>query len=229
MGLFDIFSDSPKTKKQTLENLSCIFINEWNDGYTATGPQIIDFLKEKLETMPYAKFISFLKKRENYLRITDKELNDEEKYPMNFMKLEGEIKGYFPYPRHFCNLNSEDYDIVSYRITDSKTRYVPEEIGGSGMETGNFKCLEILTVHDQMNKYPCDKPTRGAGIQFIDLDEDEYELLKPLDFNLKKYNNPKLYDYWYEMWNGIYTGLFKTKKRKKFPINRYMSFTCFGE
>ena len=39
--------------------------------------------------------------------------------------------------------------------------------------------------HDQMNKYPCDKPTRGAGIQFVDLDEDEYELLKPLDFNLK--------------------------------------------
>ena len=63
MGIFDIFSDSPKTKKQTLENLSCIYINEWNDGYTATGPQIIDFIKEKLETMPYAKFISFLKKK----------------------------------------------------------------------------------------------------------------------------------------------------------------------
>ena len=61
MGIFDIFktktSDAPKAT--TLENLSCICINEWNDGYTATGPQVIDFIKEKLETISYEKFISF--------------------------------------------------------------------------------------------------------------------------------------------------------------------------
>ena len=227
MGFFDIFSDPPKAK--TLENLSCICINEWNDGYTSTADQIIPFIKEKLETMSHEQFISLLKKREDYLRITDEELNDGEKHPMNFLKLEGQFKGRFPYPRHFLNLNSEDYDILSYRIVDSKIRYVPEDIGGNGMEIGEFKCLEILTIHDQMNKYPCKNPSRGAGMQLVDLDEDEYELLQPLDFKLKKYTNPNLYDYWYDMWKGIYTGLFKTEKRKKFPINRYMTFTCFGE
>lgn len=229
MGLFDIFSDDSKSKSKTLENLSCICINEWNDGYTNTGDQIIDFIKEKLETLTHEQFISFLKKRESYLRITDEMLNETEKYPMNFLKLDGEIKGHFPYPRHFLNLNSEDHDMVSYRITDSKIRHIPEEIGGNGMENGKFKCLEILTIHDQMKKYPCKNPSRGAGVQFIDLDDEEYEFLKPLDFKLKKYTNPNLYDYWYDMWKGIYTGLFKTEKRKKFPINRYLSFTCFGE
>jgi len=231
MGIFDIFktktSDAPKAT--TLENLSCICINEWNDGYTATGPQVIDFIKEKIETVSYEKFISFLKKRDEYLRITDEVLNDEKKYPMNKIKLKGQINGFFPYPRHFLNLNSEDWDIVSYRIVDSKTRYIPEKIGGNGMEIGNFKCLEILTIHDQINKYPCDNPTRGTGIQFVDLDDDEFKLLKPLDDKLRKYNDKKIYNYWLDMWNGIYKGIFKTKKRKEFPINRYNSFTCFGE
>ncbi len=221
MGIFDIFKSEPST----LENLSCININEWNDGYTATGPQVIDFIKKKIESMPYEKFIKFLKKRDLYLRITDEEVNDE----MNKITLKGAIKGFFPYPRKFLNLNSEDWDIVSYRIVDSKTRYIPEKIGGDGMEFGAFKCLEILTIHDQMNKYPCDNPTRGAGIQFVDLDDDEFELLKPLDNKLKKYKDSKLYNHWLDMWKGIYGGIFKTKKRKKFPINRYMSFTCFGE
>ena len=225
MGLFDIF----KTEAKTLENLSCICINEWNDGYTATGPQVIGFIKEKIESMSYEKFISFLKKRDEYLRITDEELNNEEKHPMNKITLKGSTNGFFPYPKHFLNLNSEDWDIVSYRIVDSKTRYIPEKIGGDGMEYGDFKCLEILTIHDQMNKYPCDNPTRGAGIQFVDLDDDEFELLKPLDDKLKKYKDPKLYNHWLAMWEGIYKGIFTTKKRKKFPINRYMSFTCFGE
>ena len=62
MGLFDIFSDDSKSKSKTLENLSCICINEWNDGYTNTGDQIIDFIKEKLETLTHEQFISFLKK-----------------------------------------------------------------------------------------------------------------------------------------------------------------------
>ena len=225
MGLFDIF----KTEAKTLENLSCILINEWNDGYTATGPQVIGFIKEKIESMSYEKFINLLKKRDEYLRITDEELNNEEKHPMNKITLKGSTNGFFPYPKHFLNLNSEDWDIVSYRIVDSKTRYIPEKIGGDGREYGDFKCLEILTIHDQMNKYPCDNPTRGAGIQFVDLDDDEFELLKPLDDKLKKYKDPKLYNHWLAMWEGIYKGIFTTKKRKKFPINRYMSFTCFGE
>ena len=221
MGLFDIF----KTEAKTLENLSCILINEWNDGYTATGPQVIGFIKEKIESMSYEKFISLLKKRDEYLRITDEEVNDE----MNKITLKGAINGFFPYPRKFLNLNSEDWDIESYRIVDSKSKYIPEKIGGDGMEYGDFKCLEILTIHDQMNKYPCDNPTRGAGIQFVDLDDNEFELIKPLNDKLKKYNDPKLYNHWLDMWNGINKGIFQTEKRKKYPINRYMSFTCFGE
>ena len=227
MGLFDIFKT--ETKATTLEDLSCISISEWDDGYTDTGPQVIDFIKKKIESMSYEKFISFLKKRDEYLRITDEELNNEEKHPMNKITLKGSTNGFFPYPRHFLNLNSEDWDIVSYRIVDSKTRYIPEKIGGDGREYGDFKCLEILTIHDQMNKYSCDNPTRGVGIQFVDLDDDEFELLKPLDDKLKKYKDPKLYNHWLAMWEGIYKGIFTTKKRKKFPINRYMSFTCFGE
>ena len=31
------------------------------------------------------------------------------------------------------------------------------------------------------------------------------------------------------MWSAIYKEIFKTKKRKQFPINRYQSYTCFGE
>ena len=231
MGIFDIFDDPPpkQVKAKTLENLSCININEWNDGYTNTGDQVIDFIKNKIETVSYEKFISFLKKRDEYLRITDEVLNNEKVNPMNNLQLKGQINGFFPYPRHFLNLNSEDFDMKSYRVADSAIRYVPEEIGGKGMEKGNFKCLEILTIHDQMNKYPCKNPSRGAGIQFVDLDDDEFELLKPLDNKLRKYKDPKLYDHWYAMWSAIYKEIFKTKKRKQFPINRYQSYTCFGE
>jgi len=233
MGLFDIFKtktlDPPKAT--TLEDLSCISINEWDDGYTETDDLVIDFIKEKIESMSYEKFISFLKKRDEYLRITDEELNNEKEYPMNKIKLKGEINGFFPYPRHFLNADPKHWEsgIKSYRIVDSKTRYIPEKIGGEGMEYGSFKCLEILGIYNQMNKYPCVKPTREMGMQFLDLDDDEYELLKPLDDKLKKFKDPKLYNHWLDMWNGIYKGILKTAKRKKFPINRYNSFTCFGE
>ena len=196
--------------------------------------------KYNLEKINFLKILNFfssyldsgnvvLKKRDEYLRITDETLNNEKVNPMNNLQLKGQINGFFPYPRHFLNLNSEDFDMKSYRVADSAIRYVPEEIGGKGMEKGNFKCLEILTIHDQMNKYPCKNPSRGAGIQFVDLDDDEFELLKPLDNKLRKYKDPKLYDHWYAMWSAIYKEIFKTKKRKKFPINRYQSYTCFGE
>ena len=51
------------------------------------------------------------------------------------------------------------------------------------MESGKFKCLEILTIHDQMKKYPCKNPSGRAGVRFIDLDDEEYEFLKPLNSN----------------------------------------------
>ena len=45
MGLFDIFKT--ETKATTLEDLSCISINEWNDGYADTDTLVIDFIKKK--------------------------------------------------------------------------------------------------------------------------------------------------------------------------------------
>ena len=87
MGLFDIFKT--ETKPTKLEDLSCISINEWDDGYADTDTLVIDFIKKKIESMSYEKFISFLKKRDEYLRITDEELNNEEKHPMNKITLKG--------------------------------------------------------------------------------------------------------------------------------------------
>ena len=229
MGLFDIFKT--ETKATTLEDLSCISINEWDDGYTDTDTLVIDFIKKKIESMSYEKFISFLKKRDKYLKVTDEELNNEEKYSMNKIKLKGEINSFFPYPRHFLNADPKMWEsgIKSYRIIESRERYIPERAGGKGRETGNFKCLQILTIDNQMNKYPCDKSTRDLSIQFVDLDDDEHELIKPLDIKLKKFEDPKLYNSWLDMWNGIYKGIFTTKKRKKYPINRYQSYLAFEE
>ena len=173
MGLFDIFKT--ETKATTLEDLSCISINEWDDGYTDTDTLVIDFIKKKIESMSYEKFISFLKKRDKYLKVTDEELNNEEKYSMNKIKLKGEINSFFPYPRHFLNADPKMWEsgIKSYRIIESRERYIPERAGGKGRETGNFKCLQILTIDNQMNKYPCDKSTRDLSIQFVDLDDDD--------------------------------------------------------
>jgi len=145
-------------------------------------------------------------KKEYSTTIKDKTISDT----INEVKVAS--AGSFFIPRNF--INEKDYEkTMGFRIID--------------------KSLIILNIKNDQEwwstKIDYEEEIRSISMQMIDLDDEEYEFLKPLDFKLKKYTNPNLYDYWYDMWKGIYTGLFKTEKRKKFPINRYLSFTCFGE
>ena len=81
------------------------------------------------------KLTSYLKKQENYLKISDKKVSDK----MNLIELKGTYIGHFIYP-----INSLKRDRVqSYRIDEMEDRFIPESMGGKGWEKGNFNCLQI--------------------------------------------------------------------------------------
>ena len=76
-------------------------------------------------------------------------------------------------------------------------------------------------------KLSWDKAVHYIGFQFVDLDEDEYELLKPFEKKLS-IKSSKLHGDWSKFLE-VHDVLFKTPKRKKYPINRFQTYLAFEE
>ena len=110
-------------------------------------------------------------------------------------------------------INHKDIDIVkAFKITKDE--------------------LIIFNVCNNQNywskKIDYDGEIRTLTFQFIELDKDEYKLLKPFEKKIMK-KSEKLIDTYLDLREVIFNGLFATKKRKEYPINRFMTFVGFEE
>ena len=185
------------------------------------------------------ELISYLKKQENDLKVSDKKVSDK----MNLIELKGTYKGNFIYP-----ISSLKRDRVqSYRIDEVEDRFVPESMGGKGWEKGNFNCLQILNIEKPLNELRLGNHI-GCKIfmQLIDLDEQEYNFIKDYDAKIKqltlviKTKKPlpslsvqkateELETSYTDFRDSIHDGIFETEKRKKFPINRFDSYVSWSD
>jgi len=228
MGLFDIF----KEKSPTFGTLHGMDIREWNDGYKNNEKAVIKFVKKKLDSMSSEEFLSFLKKRESYRKFVDHEANETmNKITVTEPKgLPGGLLtklGFVFYPRKALTL---DMNINGFRVVDTEVTYEKKD----GFKFEKSKTLIILSL-DRKQKYldfwkkklSWDKAVHYIGFQFVDLDEDEYKLLKPFENKLRT-KSPKLHDAW-SKFIDVYDVLFDTPKRKKYPINRFQTYLVFEE
>ena len=226
MGLFDIF----KEKRTTFGTLHGMDVREWNDGYKNNEKAIIKFVKKKLDSMSSEEFLSFLKKRESYRKFVDHEANEtmnkitvtEPKGSYGLTSL-----GFVFYPRKALTL---DININGFRVVDMD---IPKKAHG-GVKFEKSKTLIILSLDRKQEyldfwkkKLSWSKAVHYIGFQFVDLDEDEYELLKPFENKLST-KSSKLHDTWGKFLD-VQDALFDTPKRKKYPINRFQTYLVFEE
>jgi hypothetical protein len=232
MGIFDIFNSKKTNNKDSLSDFHGMDLREWNNGYKSDDKGIIKFVKDKLKSMSDEEFIKFLKSRDNYRKFSHQEANDE----MNKLKVT-EPKGMPPlgltkfgwvfYPRI---LLERDAGISGFKIVDSNVPY--QKDGGIKFEKG--KTLVILRQDREQKdldywkkKLPWEKTVHSVGFQFVDLDDDEYIFLKPFENKFKNKNYSV--DMWEDFITNGYGGLFKTEKRKAYPINRFQTYLTFEE
>ena len=163
----------------------------------------------KTDTKGLVKFIKknlkdgTLKKELDY-KFVDKKVNET----INEVKTP---QGIFYIARNL--INHKDFDVVkAFKITKNE--------------------LIIFNVCNDQNywakKIDYDGEIRSLTFQFIDLDIDEYNLLKPFEKKIMK-KSEKLINTYLDLRTVIFTGLLATKKRKKYPINRFMTFVGFEE
>ena len=163
----------------------------------------------KTDTKGLVKFIKknlkdgTLKKELDY-KFVDKKVNET----INEVKTP---QGIFYIARNL--INHKDFDVVkAFKITKNE--------------------LIIFNVCNDQNywakKIDYDGEIRSLTFQFVDLDIDEYNLLKPFEKKIMK-KSEKLINTYLDLRTVIFTGLLDTKKRKKYPINRFMTFVGFEE
>tara|TARA_B100001971_G_C18117806_1_gene497787 strand:+ start:133 stop:837 length:705 start_codon:yes stop_codon:yes gene_type:complete len=234
MGLFDIFKEKPTT----LGTFHGIDLREWDTGYKQDTKALVKFLNSKLNSMSYEKFIIFLKKRDDHRKFIDEELIDQDL--MNKIKIT-EPKGkviqgislipktdYFAYPKNL--LNHKDTDCFkSFRIVDSKFMYDRK----AKVIEGDFKTLVMFNICNDEDywkkKISSEKSIRSMSFQYIDLDNEEYQLVKIFENKIKNMKDSKLFDNHFKLLDTIFKVLLNTKKRKKYPINRFQSYLAFEE
>ena len=220
MGIFDIF----KVKNNLdgiLDTLYCTNRNEWTDGYKNKNPTE---LINKSKSLKDQKFFEYLKKRPRYLEITNHlEISDG----VSKIECSGDVKGYFIYPTYYLdNANSKDNDLIvqGMRLIKDKVSYDDKE----GYKFQETNTLEIINIEIPDNKKMF-KPQNYyfVGFQYVDLDSDEYKLIKPLYSKIKNLKKDNLKECIIELYKGYHFGLGETEKRKAYPINRYNSFFGF--
>ena len=229
MGIFDVFKSK---KKKTLGTFHGMDLREWNDGYKSDNKGIAKFINTKLKSISEKEFIDFLKKKESYRKFDDEEANNTmNKLTITEPKGTGSLGltkfGFVFYPKSCIE---KDISAVGFRIVDTDFTYSKEK----GMKQEKAKTFIILTVDkiqkDQdywKKKINWDHRVMTIGFQFIDLDEDEYELLKPFEKKFKEIKD----DSW-ETWGDflkVHDALFSTEKRKAYPINRFQTYLGFFE
>ena len=145
-------------------------------------------------------------KKEYSTTIKDKTISDT----INEVKVAS--AGSFFVPRNF--INEKDYEkTMGFRIVD--------------------KSLIILNIKNDQDwwskKIDYEGEIRSISMQMIDLDDEEYNLLKPFEKKIAQGKNKKFLDIYFELYELIFEGLFKTDKRKKYPINSFVSLVGFRE
>ena len=145
-------------------------------------------------------------KKEFSSKINEKIINDT----VNELKVKS--AGIFFIPSNF--INHKDYEkIMGFKIID--------------------KTLIILNIQNDQDwwskKLNYDEEIRSVSMQIIELDNGEYNLLKPFQKKITQGKNKKFIDNYIELYQVIFEGLFKTDKRKKYPINSFVSLIGFRE
>ena len=210
MGIFDIFKGSSEVDVFGTYNLLST-AGKFDTGYKQDTKGLIKFVKKHLKD-------GTLKKELDY-RVSDENISET----INKVKTSGH--GIFYIPAKL--INSDEHDRLSgFKIMDVPLQNNHEKINGK------FKDLVILNIsknHEYWEKkIDYDGRIRSFSYQFINLDKDEYELLKPYEKKIMR-KGDKLIDVYIDFYNAIHTGLLNTDKRKKYPIDQFRSFLGFEE
>ena len=199
MGIFDIFKSNNKTSNNIKEigNLNCINIG----GKFDTGYKV-----DNKELFKYLKerIKKDTLKNEFSSVIKDKTISD------TVNEIKAGSAGSFFVPRNL--INDKDYEkIMGFKIID--------------------KTLIILNIQNDQEwwskKINYNGEVRSISMQIVELDNDEYNLLKPFEKKITQGKNKKFLDTYFKLYEAIFGGLFKTEKRKKYPINSFVSLVGF--
>jgi len=232
MGLFDIF----KSEQKEYGILHCLDLatTGFNDGYSEKTKELIKLINTKLKNKDESQFIKWLAKNPGYRRFEDKEI-DSDKISVIYLKkykpLHGEIcknMGKFLIPKGFIDHEDDKNTVRGFRVLKAVETYNEQ-----GAPSG--KTLAILNIQNYTSywakKLKYSKKVRRLSIQYLNLDQLEYKLLKPYENKLNKTNfkENEAVDLWVEVFNKVFTELLNTKKRKKYPINMLEAYLAFHE
>ena len=232
MGLFDIF----KSEKKEYGTLHCFDIAATGlaDGYSEKTKELIKLINTELKNKDENEFIKWLAKKPGYRKLEDKEI-DSDSISVIFLKkhkvLHDEVcknMNQFLIPKNLIDHKDDKNTVRGFRILDSKRTY---NVQG----TPSGKTLAILNIQNYTSywkkKLKYSKKVRRMSFQYLNLDQLEYKLLKPYENKLNKTNfkEKEAIDLWVEVYNKVFTELFDTKKRKKYPINMFEAYLAFHE
>ena len=223
MGLFDIFKSKSNSYEGILDTLHCANRNEWTDGYKSKKPTE---LINKAKSLNNQKFFEYLKQRPRYLKLNNQlEINDG----VSKIECSGDNKGYFVYLTYYLDhKNNKESDLIVQGMRLIKDRVSYEK--NKGYKFGDSNSLEILNIEiPDKKKMFHSKAYYFVGFQYVDLDEDEYKLIRPLYSKIKNLKKDRLNESIFELFKGYHLGIGGTEKRKAYPINRYNSFFGFKE
>ena len=193
LGSFNIFSN--KSEKKEIGNLNCINIGgKFDTGHNKKDYKAISkFINNHLKKKTLKKEFEF--------KLKDKNINDT----VNEVKID-KLSNFFV-PKNFINEKKLKHAIMGYRIIDDK--------------------LLILHVENDQESWKkhidYEGEVRSIAIQILELDNEEYNLLKPFEKQMTQGKSEKFLDKYFDLNTVIFKELFQTEKRKKYPINSFIS------
>ena len=210
MGLFDIFKG--KTEVDTFGKYNLLnTAGKWDTGYKTDEKGMVKFIKKHLKDGTLDKELDY--------KISDENINE------TINKVKTSDHGIFYIPARLINDN-ETKTVMGFKIMDMPIPNNHEKINGK------YKDLIILNISKNHKywekKIDYDGRIRSFSYQFLNLDTEEYKLLKPFEKKIMRQGD-KLIDTYIEFYNAIFTGLLNTDKRKKYPIDQFKSFLGFEE
>ena len=232
MGLFDIF----KSEKKEYGSLHCFDIATTGlaDGYSEKTKELIKLINTELKNKDENEFIKWLAKKPGYRKLEDKEIDSDSIsviYLKKYKPLDGEIcknMNQFLIPKNLIDHKDDENTVRGFRVLDALKTY---NVQG----TFSGKTLAILNINnytkDWKKTLKYSKKVRRLSFQYLNLDQLEYKLLKPYEKKLNNTNFKKkeAVDLWLEINNKVFTELFNTEKRKKYPINMFQAYLAFHE
>ena len=230
MGLFDIF----KSEKKEYGSLHCFDIATTGlaDGYSEKTKELIKLINTELKNKDENEFIKWLAKKPGYRKLEDKEIDSDSIsviYLKKYKPLDGEIcknMNQFLIPKNLIDHKDDENTVRGFRVLDALKTY---NVQG----TFSGKTLAILNINnytkDWKKTLKYSKKVRRLSFQYLNLDQLEYKLLKPYEKKLNNTNFKKneAADLWLEINNKVFTELFNTEKRKKYPINMFQAYLAF--